>query len=91
MLYLVVYLIIINLVTCILYGVDKLKAIAGSRRRTPEKVLLGFTFVGGSIGALVGMQFFRHKTCHLKFQVLVPLFLILHIALIVFVYIKWFM
>lgn len=88
--YIVIYLIIINLITCIIYGVDKLKAIAGSRHRTPEKVLLGVTLIGGSLGALIGMQVFRHKTCHLKFQVLVPLFLVVHIALIIFVYIKWF-
>lgn len=86
--YLVIYLIIMNLITCILYGVDKLKAIGGARR-IPEKTLLGFTFVGGSVGALIGMQVFRHKTRHLKFQILVPFFLIIHIALIVFVYLKW--
>lgn len=89
--YVIIYLIIINLITCILYGVDKLKAIAHARRRIPEKVLLWFTFVGGSIGALIGMQVFRHKTCHTKFKILVPLFLIMHLALIIFVYIKYFM
>lgn len=83
MLYLVAYLIIINLVTCIIYGVDKLKAVAGAWR-IPEKALLGFTFIGGSLGALLGMQVFRHKTRHLKFQILVPLCLVLHIVLIVF-------
>lgn len=89
MLYIVVYFIIINLLTCILYGVDKLKSMARGRR-IPEKTLLGVTFIGGSIGALVGMQVFRHKTRHMKFQVLVPLFLILHTALLTFVYVKWF-
>ena len=66
--YVVIYLVVMNLITCILYGVDKLKAIARGRR-TPERVLLGFTFWGGSIGALIGMQVFRHKTQHLKFQI----------------------
>lgn len=80
--YVVIYLVVMNLITCILYGVDKLKAIARGRR-TPERVLLGFTFWGGSIGALIGMQVFRHKTRHLKFQICVPLFLIIHIVLIV--------
>lgn len=87
--YVVIYFIIINLITCILYGVDKLKAMAGGRR-TPEKVLLGATFIGGSVGALIGMQVFRHKTRHLKFQICVPLFLVLHIVLIVFLYMKIF-
>ncbi len=89
MFYFVIYLIIMNLLTCILYGVDKMKAIAGARR-TPEKVLLGFTCLGGSVGALVGMQVFRHKTRHLKFQLCVPLCLVLHTALVVYVYMKWF-
>ena len=80
--YVVIYLVVMNLITCILYGVDKLKAIARGRR-TPERVLLGFTFWGGSIGALIGMQVFRHKTQHLKFQICVPLFMIIHIVLIV--------
>ena len=80
--YVVIYLVVMNLITCILYGVDKLKAIARGRR-TPERVLLGFTFWGGSIGALIGMQVFRHKTQHLKFQICVLLFMITHIVLIV--------
>lgn len=87
--YIVVYLIVINLITCILYGVDKLKAMAGGWR-TPEKVLLGFAFIGGSVGAFAGMQIFRHKTRHLKFRILVPLCLILHAVVLTFVYITWF-
>lgn len=83
--YIVIYLIIINFVTCILYGVDKLKARAGGRR-TPEKTLLGFTFVGGSLGALVGMQIFRHKTRHLKFRICVPLFMVIHIVIVILLY-----
>lgn len=87
--YVVIYLIIINLLTCIIYGVDKLKSVAGGRR-IPEKTLLGFTLIGGSIGALVGMHGFRHKTRHLKFRICVPLFLILHVACAVLLYIKSF-
>ena len=82
-----VYLLIVNLITCIVYGVDKLKSIAGSWR-TPEKTLLGLAFVGGSVGALAGMMIFRYKTRHMKFRILVPLFLILHIILLFFLYIK---
>ncbi len=82
-----IYLLVINLITCIVYGVDKLKSIAG-RWRTPEKTLLSLAFAGGSLGALAGMMIFRHKTRHLRFRILVPLFLVLHIALLVFLYIK---
>lgn len=89
MIYIVIYMVIINLTTCILYGIDKLKAMAGGRR-TPEKVLLAFSFAGGSLGAFAGMQIFRHKTRHMKFRILVPLFLVLHIVLIVALYMKCF-
>lgn len=87
--YLVALLIIINLITCILYGVDKLKSMSRGRR-IPEKTLLGFAFIGGSVGAFIGMRVFRHKTRHWNFRILVPLFMILHFVLIVFVYYRWY-
>ena len=74
----------INMVTFILYGWDKQCARKG-RWRVPEKVLLGFAFFGGSVGALLGMRAFRHKTKHRKFSILVPLFLVLHIVLAVWI------
>ena len=87
--YLVIYLIVMNLLTCIVYGVDKLKAIAGARRIS-EKTLLTFTFLGGSLGAFLGMKLFRHKTCHTKFKVAVPFFMGLHVILLVLlIYAKW--
>lgn len=48
------------------YGLDKHKA-KHHRWRTPEKLLLGLGFFGGSVGALAGMQLFRHKTKHWYF------------------------
>lgn len=85
MIYIVIYMVIVNLITCILYGIDKLKAMAGWRR-TPEKVLLGFALAGGSLGAFAGMQIFRHKTRHMKFQICVPLFMVIHIVLLILLY-----
>lgn len=70
----------VNVFTFLLYGWDKLCA-KKSRRRIPEKVLLSFAFFGGSPGAFLGMRVFHHKTRHKKFTVLVPLFLVLHFAL----------
>ena len=70
----------INLLAFVLYGVDKLKA-KRHAWRIPEATLLTAAALGGSLGALLGMEIFRHKTKHVKFKVLVPLFLILHIAL----------
>lgn len=79
-----IYLIIINIITFFAYGIDKKRAIR-SEWRISEKTLLGLAFVGGSAGALLGMMAFRHKTKHLKFQILVPLFLMLQIVVFRFV------
>lgn len=85
----IVYLIIINLLSFLLYGIDKWKAKA-DKWRVSEKTLLLTALIGGSAGALIGMQVFRHKTQHWKFRILVPVFLILHAALLVYcVYRGW--
>ena len=60
---------------------DKLKAKRGAWR-IPEATLLGIAAVGGSIGALIGMYLFRHKTRHLKFTLGLPLILCLQIGLL---------
>ncbi len=77
---LLVLLAAMNLLAFALYGIDKLKAKRGAWR-IPESTLLLVAFLGGSLGAFLGMELFRHKTKHAKFKILVPLFLILHIAL----------
>ncbi len=73
-------LVVVNLFAFVLYGIDKAKAKRGAWR-IPEATLLLAAFLGGSLGALLGMELFRHKTKHAKFKILVPLFSILHIAL----------
>ena len=67
----VIYLIVINMLTFCVYGIDKRKAIR-KQWRVPERTLLFLAVIGGSIGALAGMQVFRHKTRHLKFKLGVP-------------------
>ncbi|MEK7158108.1 MAG: DUF1294 domain-containing protein, partial [Patescibacteria group bacterium] len=52
---------LLNLATFILYGVDKTKALANTRR-IPEKTLWLFALLGGSFGAILGMKCFHHKT-----------------------------
>ena len=74
-----------NLLAFVLYGIDKLKAKKGAWR-IPEATLLLVAFLGGSLGAFLGMEVFRHKTKHAKFKILVPLFLILHIALAIYMF-----
>lgn len=81
------YLVIINLITFITYGVDKLKAKKGYWR-IPESTLLLLAFVGGSMGAWLGMQTFHHKTLHKKFKLGIPLILMAQVAFALYIYIK---
>lgn len=80
-----IYLVIVNLVAFALYGVDKSRA-RRSAWRIPEATLLLVALIGGSLGAFAGMRVWHHKTQKLRFKVLVPLFLIAHIALIAYLF-----
>lgn len=72
---------VMNLVTFIVYAVDKgIAKRQNGERRVPERTLLLLSFLGGCVGALLGMVICRHKTKHTKFLILVPLSLILWIA-----------
>lgn len=75
------YLIIINIVTFLVYGIDKWKAKQGSWRIS-EATLLMLAVIGGTIGTLLGMQVWHHKTMHLKFKYGLPLILVAQIAFI---------
>ena len=87
LLILISYLLLINLITFITYGIDKRKA-KKNRWRVPEATLILLAAIGGSIGALLGMHAFHHKTQKAKFAIGVPLILILQIALTIFIAIK---
>jgi uncharacterized membrane protein YsdA (DUF1294 family) len=73
------YLIIINASAFFLMLADKQKARHGAWR-IPEATLMWTAILGGSIGALLGMYLFRHKTRHLKFILGIPLILTLQIV-----------
>ena len=77
------YLIVINIVTFLVYGIDKWKAKQGSWRIS-EAILLILAVIGGSIGALLGMKVWHHKTLHKKFKYGVPTIIIVQLALIVY-------
>ena len=77
-----VYLAIITVVTFFAYGIDKWKA-QHKRWRIPESVLLGLAAIGGSVGAWLGMQVWRHKTQHKKFKYGVPAIFVAQVALAV--------
>lgn len=70
------YLALINLITFVVYGIDKLKAKNG-KWRIPESTLLLLAVVGGSIGAWCGMKTWHHKTLHKKFRYDIPLIMAL--------------
>ena len=79
------YLAIISAVAIAAYGWDKLCAIR-KWWRVPELMLLGLAAIGGSVGALVVMKLFHHKTLHLKFKYGVPLILALQVAGLVYLH-----
>ena len=79
----IVYILVINLVTFLMYGIDKRRA-KKNKWRISEKALLIAAAIGGTVGALLGMKKLHHKTKKWKFKILVPLFLILQIALCIY-------
>jgi len=82
-----IYLLCINLLAFILYGIDKRRAIK-EKWRIPESTLLGIAFVGGAVGAWSAMQLFRHKTKHWTFKLLIPAFIVLHVVVLWFYFMK---
>ena len=106
----IVYILIcINVLTFLVYGIDKWKAVSQrgqsqtrlsyaerkqartkskakrAKWRIREAALLGLAVLGGSIGALMGMKIWHHKTMHKKFKYGLPLILLAQIALIYFI------
>lgn len=79
---LIYYMIAINLIAFIFYGIDKRKAIKGSRR-IPEKTLILLVVIGGAFGGFLGMKLFHHKTQKKKFYITVPIFVVLYLAVMI--------
>ena len=78
-----IYLIGINILTFLIFGADKWKA-KRDKWRIPEDTLIWLAIVGGSVGALLGMYLFRHKTKHRKFQIGIPVILLVQLGLLYF-------
>jgi len=78
--YILYYLLGINILAFLVFGLDKWKA-RKNRWRVPEATLLMLAVVGGSAGALLGMLVFRHKTRHNKFRIGLPLILLAHLVI----------
>lgn len=75
------YLVAINVVTFVMYGIDKWKA-KHNKWRIPEATLLGLAVVGGSVGAWSGMKVWHHKTMHKKFKYGIPFILMAQIVIV---------
>ena len=81
------YLLAINVVAFIMYGIDKYKA-KKAKWRIPEATLLLLDVLGGSIGAWMGMKVWHHKTMHKKFKYAIPAILLIQIALMAYLHMK---
>ena len=84
--YLYLYLTLINALGFLVMLADKKKA-KKNRWRIPEKTLLGIAAVGGSLGSLLAMKLFRHKTRHAAFSIGIPIMLAAHIILLILLHI----
>ena len=82
-----IYLVVINVVTFFVYGIDKWKA-KKSLWRIREDSLLTLAVLGGSIGAWLGMQVWHHKTLHKKFRYGVSAIIIIQLAIIGYLLLK---
>ena len=80
---LLIYLLAANIVTFVVFGIDKYKAKRGLWR-IPEASLLTMAVIGGSIGAWLGTKVWHHKTLHKKFKDGIPLIIALQAALAVY-------
>ena len=81
---LLIYLAVVNILTIIVFGVDKMNA-KSNRQRVRIVTLLGLAFIGGSVGALIGMYGFHHKTMKAYFTVGVPLILLMQVVVLFYV------
>ena len=79
------YLLAINAVAFIVYGIDKYKA-KKAKWRIPEATLLLLALLGGSIGTWMGMKVWHHKTMHKKFKYGIPAILLIQIALMTYLH-----
>lgn len=84
-----VYLGVVNVITLALFAVDKSRARQG-RRRIRERTILLWVWVGGSLGGLLGMDLLRHKTRHPRFYIGLPAALLVHLAILGALWVRFF-
>ena len=81
--WIVVYFAAVNLIGYASMGIDKYRA-QNHKWRISEAMLFFFAIIGGSVGSIIGMRFFRHKTKHKKFTIGLPIILLIQIAIVIY-------
>lgn len=81
------YLLLVNVIAFVMYGIDKRRA-KKDAWRIPEARLLLVAAAGGSVGAWLGMKVWRHKTLHKKFRYGVPAIFLLQVALALYLLVR---
>lgn len=81
----ILYLVVMNLIALGSMAADKSRAVH-HKWRIPEKTLFLFAILGGSVGSIAGMQFFRHKTRHASFVIGMPVILLIQIVCFIVVF-----
>ena len=82
------YLLTINIFTMYTFFLDKSKA-KNHKWRIKERTLFLLSIMGESLGALLGMKLFKHKTKHWYFKYGIPAILVIQIALMIYLIIKY--
>ena len=81
------YAAVMSLITFVVFGIDKYKAIT-NRWRIRERTLFLLAILGGGAGAFLGMQVFHHKTLHKQFAIGIPLIMAVQVLLLWFLWVK---
>jgi uncharacterized membrane protein YsdA (DUF1294 family) len=81
--WILIYALAVNIVAFAAMGMDKGRAVRGAWR-IPEKTLFFLAIIGGSVGAIFGMQVFRHKTRHPSFVIGMPTILVIQLCLMLY-------
>lgn len=82
---LILYIVAVNLVTFVYFGMDKSRA-QRQVRRTPENILWFLSLIGGTVGALGAMHVFRHKTKKISFQLVLALICLVQIGAVILIF-----
>lgn len=86
--YLGIFLLIINLITYIMMGIDKHRA-RNNKWRIKEKSFFLLALIGGAIGIILGMTMFRHKTQHKTFYIGIPFLYLFNKIIAIFIYLNF--